>query len=318
MRRSRRRVGFTLIELLVVIAIIAVLIGLLLPAVQKVRSAAARTQCQNNMHQMGLALHSYNDTHGSFPTGVSYTYPRQYWSWMALILPFVEQQNVYNQANTWANSASPAYAYWPWGGFWLSPQTPANPALGTVLKSYFCPADGRQDKTIPGSTWGGVGNVAFTGYLGVSSGTSADTQYQSYTGIFSQTYRANAQKVRILDVKDGTSNTLMVGERPPSADLEYGWWFAGAGWDGSGTGDVILGMREYAYASALGCASSMVGFQPGTVNNACDQVHFWSMHDGGGNFLMADASARFVSYNTNGILPVLATYNGGEVIPSGW
>ncbi len=117
-----------------------------------------------------------------------------------------------------------------------------------------------------------------------------------------------------MQITDGTSNTILVGERPPSVDLIYGWWFAGAGWDGSGVGDVVLGAREYGYASAMGCSAAYVGLQPGTIQNPCDQVHFWSMHTSGANFLMADGSARFVKYGGNTILPQMATIAGGEAV----
>jgi prepilin-type N-terminal cleavage/methylation domain-containing protein len=309
--RARDR-AFTLIELLVVIAIIAILIGLLLPAVQKVREAAGRTQCINHLKQIGLALHNYHDVRGTLPSGVQYNSPYYYWSWLAQILPYIEQDALFRQADTWARTTpdTPPYHWWPWGGFWLNPQTPANPALGVIVKTYICPADARTDFTLPGPQWGGNGLVAFTSYVGVG-GVSAD--FNNYTNVGQLGILYWKSTVRLTDIKDGTSLTMMVGERPPSTDLQYGWWFAGAGWDGSGVGDVILGAREYNYASSLGCPASKVGLQPGDVRNTCDQSHFWSLHPGGALFLMGDGSARFASYNNNNVLPAMATRSGGEV-----
>ena len=318
-----RRRGFTLIELLVVIAIIAILIGLLLPAVQKVRDAAARAQCQNNLKQMGIALHAYHDVNRQFPNGVvrSNDIPKPYWSWMALMMPYYEQGSLYNVAENWANNpprpGGSTYNWWPWGGFWISPQTPANPALGQVIKTLICPADGRETYVLPGPMWGGNGNVAFTAYLGVA-GIVGDFSQVNGSGVATNGNQIGilhyGSKTTFADIRDGTSQTLMVGERPPSKDLYYGWWFAGAGYDGSGVGDVVMGARETGYASSLGCPASKIGFQPGRVDVDCDQVHFWSLHAGGGNFLFGDGSVKFMNYQANTVLPQLSTRQGAEVV----
>jgi prepilin-type N-terminal cleavage/methylation domain-containing protein len=318
MVRKRLRRGFTLIELLVVIAIIAVLIGLLVPAVQKVREAAARTQCKNNLRQIGIALHNYHDTYHQFPPGVSYTNPYFYWSWMARLLPYVEQDNLFKQAYAWATQPpgypNTPYTWWPWGDFWANYATAKpNPALSVVVPFYKCPSDWRPLTAVDGNGGSPVMIVAFTSYEGVSGSPSGDYQHPApnagSNGIF---YHSSTTK--IADITDGTSNTLMVGERPPSVDLYYGWWFAGAGWDGSGTGDVVLGAQETSYAAALGCPAKYVGYQYGTVGDNCDQVHNWSLHTGGANWLLADASVHWLPYADASIIPALSTKNGNEVV----
>jgi prepilin-type N-terminal cleavage/methylation domain-containing protein/prepilin-type processing-associated H-X9-DG protein len=324
--RGRSRRGFTLVELLVVIAIIAILIGLLLPAVQKVRDAANRIKCANNLKQMGLALHNYNDTNGQLPTGVM-AYPPgppanyyPYWSWMAQMMPFYEQDNLYRQADAWAHGTASNMQWWPWGYYWGSPQSPPNPALGQVVKTLICPADSRQDITISGTQFGMYpgSRVAFTGYLGVASGDQADNTGVANTPMIGILYWGST--TRLSDVTDGLSNTLMVGERPPSKDLGYGWWFAGSGYDGSGDGDVVLAARDQRYAdyigSKSGCPSAgKVGLVPGTLQNPCDQSHFWSLHSGGANFLLGDGSVRFLTYSGgNTVLPQAASRSGGEAV----
>jgi prepilin-type N-terminal cleavage/methylation domain-containing protein/prepilin-type processing-associated H-X9-DG protein len=318
MARPSRRDGFTLIEVLVVIAILGVLVGMLLPAVQKTREAAARIQCANNLRQTALALHSYHDARKKLPMGVMFpastdrqaesVYVYNYWSWMAQLMPFVEQENLYKQADAHArrNFGNPSrFSWWPWGDFWTTPQfatAQPNPALGVRLDVYSCPSDSR---ALQATYLVGDGLlVAFTSYQGVSGAGNGRTDGLLF-------FRS---AVRFMDITDGASNTLAIGERPPSADLQYGWWFAGSGWDGYGSGDVVLGARETFAASFLGCPADRVGLQPGNVNDTCDQLHFWSLHPGGANFALADGSVRFLPYSTNNILSALCTRSGGEVV----
>ena len=298
MIRHCQRRGFTLIELLVVIAIIAILIGLLVPAVQKVRDAAARAQCQNNLKQIALACHGFHDTYKTLPQGVQYNYPYYYWSWLAQILPFVEQKNLYTVADNWARSGPGGYSWWPWG----AGSSPPNPALKTAVPIYFCPADWRSQIVVTPDPL----TIAFTSYLGnAGSGNGANNGVLYWQS-----------QIKLIVITDGTSNTILAGERPPSKDYEYGWWFAGAGYapDYHGIGDVLMGARETNYAASIGCSSSYVGFQDGNQNNSCDQAHYWSPHTGGANFAMGDGSVHFMTFTENIILPQLSTRNGGEAV----
>src|SRR5262249_9137695 len=155
---------------------------------------------------------------------------------------------------------------WPWGDFWNNFATAQpNPALGVVVPIYICPADTRSLTAYYSA--GDQMTVAFTSYLGNTG--SDDTTANRYNGVlFWQ------GKIRLTSIRAGTSNTILAGERPPSTDLEYGWWFAGAGYT-RGIGDVVLSANNIRYTQAMGCPSNYAIFQNGDVNNGCDQCHYW-------------------------------------------
>ncbi len=293
--RSPQRTAFTLIEVLVVIAIIAVLLGLLLPAVQKTRMAAARISCTNNLKQIGLALLQYHDTLGSLPPGITPPLkgePFPHMGWQTRILPFIEQQPLWNLTLI-AYETRPSNPY----------QLP-HYGIMTPIKLFSCPADDRT-QGVHSTHYGLL--VALTDYLG-----NLGTNYKIDNGVLYWGSRIN-----FLDITDGTSNTLLVGERPPSPDFWYGWWYAAAGQEGSGSGDTVLGVRELHGPSdpfTSSCPPGPYHFVFGNLNNMCDAFHFWSLHSGGANFLFADGSVDFLSYAADNILPALSTRSGGEAV----
>jgi prepilin-type N-terminal cleavage/methylation domain-containing protein/prepilin-type processing-associated H-X9-DG protein len=290
MLATRRVPGFTLLELIVVIAICAVLLALLLPAIHRIRDATFRVQCSNNLRQIGMALHNYHNAHLSLPPGLRTEQdPYLYMSWHTRILPFLEQQALWQQAQQ-------EYAIRP---LYYAP--PRHAAASVPVSIYVCPADGRNVGTVPeGYT------VGLTTYLGVMGSTGVSGDGLLYTNSL----------VRLRDITDGTSNTLAVGERPPSPDLRWGWWYAGRGQDGTGAGDMVLGMTEVRITYRVPtCPHGPYQFGPGSLENLCDLFHFWSVHVGGGaHFLYADGSVRFLTYSAASILPALATRAGGEVV----
>ena len=289
------RRAFTLIELLVVLAIIAVLIGLLVPAVQRVRDAAARAQCSNNLKQLGLAAHQYHDAFKALPSGIrsgklSERYPLA--SWLTQLLPYVEQLPLWRLTQrAYAQTRSPF-------------KNPPHVGLDTVVPIFACPADGRADQVqfAPRDQF----NVALTSYLGVEG-----KELTTKDGLLFQDSR-----VRFTEITDGASNTLLAGERPPSTDFQYGWWYAGAGQRFTGSADMILGVQEQNVlpVTAGSCAPGTYAFAPGSFADQCDMFHFWSPHFGGAYFLFADGGVRFLSYDAAPLMPALASRNGGETV----
>ena len=285
-----RRGAFTLIELLVVLAIIAILMGLLLSAVQKVRAAAARTQCQNTAKQLGLALHLHHDARHALPPG--HRSPRHpdrmpYSGWCVSVLPYLEQPALAAQAEA-------AYRTNP------NPFRPPHANLRTVVPALLCPTDSR---VLTAQTSLRTNNVvAFTSYLGVAGLDAASTR----NGVLFQD-----SATRFADITDGTSNTLLLGERPPSADFQFGWWYAGVGQQLTGSADMVLGVREpnlQLVTSGSACGPGRYPFAPASgLSDPCGMFHFWSPHPGGANFVFADGGVRFVSYSADAIMPALAS-----------
>jgi prepilin-type N-terminal cleavage/methylation domain-containing protein/prepilin-type processing-associated H-X9-DG protein len=308
-RRVSRRHAFTLIELLVVIAIIAVLIGLLLPAVQKVREAAARLQCGNNLKQIGLAIHTYHDSAQALPAarqvGDSGNGPTWYYS----ILPFVEQINLYQQ--------------WPGGGTgtYQAQAAPNGPFLSqTQVKLWLCPSrrsSPQLSKEEPATAdpIGACGDYAASSGDTQASFNLADPNQALGAMIRSDGTAERKSQTKFSSITDGLSNTFLVGEK--YVPQQY---FGVNRLPSSGprVNDTCIyngnGAPVTQRAAGLGVELVADPTLVPTNNTLCSR--FGSVHPGTCQFLMADGSVRAVSNTTTGaILSRLVTRAGGEVIP---
>ena len=310
--RIRQPKGFTLIELLVVIAIIAILIALLVPAVQKVRAAAARTQCVNNLKNLGLAVHAYHDANKRIPpnaTTPNYnwgsdqnTAGANVWTWIARIMPYIDQGPVATQFNipdgTYLNAQSK-------GAFTIVfpvLRCPADPASGGVTATNWANWNGIEMslinyKGVSGSNWGANGSTPFTTAFRVidPDPTYGQMGLDKGNGIF---YRSDgARKLTLVGITDGTSNTFMIGESSHTFDQHCGGW------------------AMYNYVNAT-CGIPLNNLDPGaTSTNWPNRYSFKSYHDGGGNFCFADGTVRFVVDGINIVTyRGLATIRGGEAV----
>jgi prepilin-type N-terminal cleavage/methylation domain-containing protein len=261
---SRRRLAFTLIELLVVIAIIAILIALLLPAVQQAREAARRTQCKNNLKQIGLALHNYADTFRTFPCGWVYAgiANRECWAWGSLILPYLDQAPLHNQLGV--TRGSPADNLTLPSPNW----EPVVTALESSLPAFQCPSDSMSTggKIHPNRHMGGGQGFVLHNYV---------PSLSNYVG-------------NNRDVTDGTSNTIAVGERDGMNCRAGGLVVRNGNGGGSrGVFHVVAQARVKMNESVLPWDNDPEG---------CGQG--WSsLHVGGAHFALCDGSVRFFSQN---------------------
>jgi prepilin-type N-terminal cleavage/methylation domain-containing protein/prepilin-type processing-associated H-X9-DG protein len=297
MMKTRPRRAFTLIELLVVIAIIAILIALLVPAVQKVRAAAANIQCQNNLKQIGLALHSYHDANNVLPYGVE-SGAGHFLSFHVFILPYMEQEALFQKFNL-------AQSY----------DSAANLPLGLFpVPNYLCPVSTQVYTQYGAGEWAGGTQITWTThYYGVAGpiGKNVATG-QPYTMLPTNQGNEATQgvlymnsKVRLTDITDGTSNTLMVGEMSWLEANYYRVWTRGTYSDAQDRDTTC-------------CRNVMNAFNstPYDGSTNADDVSFGSEHPAGGaNFALADGSVRWISPNINlGVYFSLASRNGGETI----
>ncbi len=291
---SRTRMGFTLIELLVVIAIIAILIGLLLPAVQKVREAAARTQCQNNLKQFGLALHSYHASVGKFPYLRSGGGQNRH-TWALIILPYIEQDNVLRVYQTPITGVSRTDG--------MNNHTSTNAQMVAVrqtqVKIFFCPSRRGSPSLSPITTGSTV-----TGMPSDYAACSGDTGTVPTTGVF-QAVNSNHMltNVRFADMaQDGTSNTIMLGEKHIQNTM-----LNNAIQDGM----IFSGSENQTYHRRAGASWPLAQSPTQVVNN-----QFGSWHPGLCQFVFGDGSVRGLNNGTSGTtLGYYANKNDGMVIP---
>jgi prepilin-type N-terminal cleavage/methylation domain-containing protein/prepilin-type processing-associated H-X9-DG protein len=317
---GRNRSAFTLIELLVVIAIIAILVGLLLPAVQKVREAANRMSCQNNLKQLALATHTFLDRAGTFPANSIYTYDptKPNWSWLAHILPDIEQGNLYMAAQIGANPPNNI--------------NQSLPQIATQVKSFYCPSDGDAflgtqshsvnfDMNDPvlgpltyavtcykaniGSNWGG-GPPGSSLWWGTDpewcnpdpNNSDPKTTYDGCAfgnGIMFETN----QPLRIAAVTDGTSNTILIGEALCMKDYQNAWCH------------MDNAIATTAYPPNAKNPRTGTDYPPDQWWN---RYAFTSNHTGGAQFAMADGSVHFIQDSIDlALFRALGTRALGEV-----
>jgi prepilin-type N-terminal cleavage/methylation domain-containing protein/prepilin-type processing-associated H-X9-DG protein len=310
---NRRRAGFTLIELLVVIAIIAILIGLLLPAVQKVREAAARAQCSNNFKQMALATHAYHDAQGALPPGgVTNGFccgTQSNTNWAIEILPYIEQQNLfqrYNDTQTNEHSANQFVREQQVKTFIC----PSDNSIGGFVLSMPASGPGSGINYMHGSYRAVSGKANITAPLGWFDNAEGLALPREFRGALHTVWVAQGlNRERLVGITDGTSNTLMLGEwqtRTNQRRRTY-WAYTYTSYNQSS-----VHPASHTYTNDFN-RCEQISASLGLDNRPCRRA-FGSFHTNGANWAMCDGSVRFIPQSVDMVqLSNMATISGGEV-----
>ncbi len=326
--QKHRLRGFTLIELLVVIAIIAILISLLLPAVQQAREAARRTQCKNNLKQLGLAMHNYESTYTMFPPSrINLTGPIFQQTWNVMILPYIEQPNMYAKYNfnmNWYDPVNDAITTTQLPAF-VCPSTPSSRKLPTSALYSALTSALRVDQPIFGYSDYGSINAVRNAFI-IASGLPSIGTKDAFGGL-----GRGPGGTRIRDISDGASNTILLAEaagrptqyigrqqglNPRVGNVAFGTAFTADGW---GWSDINGGFSVDG-ANSAGVQNNTSGSGTPTIVGTCsmnctNDSEMYSFHVGGAQVLLADGSVRFLSENISGATLVgLITLQGGEVL----
>ncbi len=315
-RFRQRHSAFTLIELLVVIAIIAILIALLLPAVQQAREAARRTQCRNNLKQMGLAIHNYNDVFNTFPIGANQYGPMGpvndwgYMNWAIGILPYVDQAPLYGVYNHNIDIRSS--------------QATQTQVRNSSIPVYNCPSDiNAGSLVVPATGSVGTRTFAMSSYRGVAGRNNGDEVWLDFRAHVSLANMADKgaltalgdrfSTTRMRDITDGSSNTLLIGEAVTRTAANRGTFWAHS-YTAYALGSIVLNHPTPTFGLPDYAACAAVAADLGVSNNHCKRF-FASLHTGGVQFAKCDGSVSFISSNIDrNVLGGLSTIAGGEVI----
>lgn len=328
-----RKRGFTLIELLVVIAIIAILIALLLPAVQQAREAARRTQCKNNLKQLGLAFHNYHDVYLTFPPGYindwgltyngtanysgagSNVQNRAQWNWTAMILPYIDQAPAFNQLDVSGRKGVEALD-----------AAAGIAVMQTTMPAFRCPSDPAPDLNTGRGTQNTAGDtvrVATSNYVAINTGLrdnsipggNGDTDSLTSSHVHTKGLFWGDSKVKMRDITDGTSNQMMATERA--------WRYRTGGCENRGNAATLFVSRasnqvkfpNRGDSDALTSIGRGLNVESNCANQWRDGSRPSSPHTGGVQFLLADGAVRFISQNINvGLLRNLGERADGNVV----